>query len=75
MTDDNPAATKPTLTPRQQEIEALWEAHLAAEFETQSTDAALHTMSADAYVNHIPTMTGGVGHEPLADFYSKQFIP
>ena len=75
MADDNPAAAKPARTPRHQEIEALWEAHLAAEFETQSSDAALQTMTADAYVNHIPTMTGGVGHEALADFYSKQFIP
>jgi carboxymethylenebutenolidase len=29
----------------------------------------------DAYVNHIPVLTGGVGKEELREFYSKRFIP
>ena len=29
----------------------------------------------DAYVNHIPVLTGGVGKEALREFYSKRFIP
>src|SRR5438132_13098073 len=29
----------------------------------------------DAYVNHIPILTGGVGKEELREFYSKRFIP
>src|SRR5271169_4440348 len=29
----------------------------------------------DAYVNHIPTMTGGYGKAALRIFYGKQFIP
>lgn len=29
----------------------------------------------DAYVNHIPVMTGGVGRDELREFYSKRFIP
>jgi carboxymethylenebutenolidase len=29
----------------------------------------------DAYVNHIPVLTGGVGKEQLRDFYSRRFIP
>ena len=32
-------------------------------------------MVADAYVNHIPVLTGGVGREELREFYSKRFIP
>ena len=32
-------------------------------------------MVEDAYVNHIPVMTGGVGMEQLREFYSKRFIP
>ena len=32
-------------------------------------------MVTSAYVNHIPTLTGGVGKEALAEFYSKRFIP
>ena len=32
-------------------------------------------MVPDAYVNHVPVMTGGVGREALRDFYSRLFIP
>jgi carboxymethylenebutenolidase len=32
-------------------------------------------MVADAYVNHVPVMTGGVGHAELREFYSRRFIP
>ena len=37
--------------------------------------ASLDTMVEDAYVNHIPVLTGGVGREELREFYSKRFIP
>src|SRR5262249_42698701 len=33
------------------------------------------TMVPDAYVNHIPVLTGGVGREQLGDFYARLFIP
>jgi hypothetical protein len=29
----------------------------------------------DAYVNHVPVMTGGYGKTALRDFYSRHFIP
>jgi carboxymethylenebutenolidase len=32
-------------------------------------------MVEDAYVNHIPVLTGGVGKDELREFYSKRFIP
>ncbi len=35
----------------------------------------MKTMVADAYVNHVPVMTGGVGHDQLREFYSQRFIP
>ena len=53
----------------------LWEEHLAGEFTTKDTEATLKTMVPDAYVNHIPVLTGGVGHGELREFYSKHFIP
>src|SRR5260221_11302255 len=53
----------------------LWEEHLDGEFTTKDTEATLKTMVADAYVNHIPVLTGGVGEEELREFYSKHFIP
>lgn len=32
-------------------------------------------MVSEPYVNHIPTMTGGVGHDDLRQFYNHRFIP
>jgi carboxymethylenebutenolidase len=32
------------------------------------------TMVPDPYVNHVPTMTGGVGHDELKRFYKYHFI-
>lgn len=53
----------------------LWEEHTADEFVTRDTEATLNTMVEDAYVNHIPTMTGGHGRAALRRFYSCDFIP
>jgi carboxymethylenebutenolidase len=64
-----------TLTPEQQRLNDLWEEHLRDEFVTRDTEATLDTMVADAYVNHVPVMTGGGGREALRAFYSRHFIP
>jgi carboxymethylenebutenolidase len=56
------------------DLVALWEAHCRYEFETRDVDATMATMVAQPYVNHIPTMTGGVGHEALRRFYAEHFI-
>lgn len=56
-------------------LEALWEEHVKHEFATQSTENTLATMVEDAYLNHIPILTGGVGKDQLREFYSKHFIP
>ena len=53
---------------------ALWEAHCRHEFETRDVDATMATMVAAPYVNHVPTMTGGVGHDQLKRFYKYHFI-
>jgi len=45
------------------------------EFTTHHTEDTLATMVEDAYVNHIPVLTGGVGKKELREFYSKRFIP
>jgi carboxymethylenebutenolidase len=65
----------PALTPEQQLLNDLWEEHLRDEFVTRNPDATLDTMVPDAYVNHIPVMTGGVGHAQLHEFYARYFIP
>ena len=53
----------------------IWEQHIGHEFSTRSTEQTLETMVDDAYVNHIPVLTGGVGKAQLEQFYSKHFIP
>lgn len=55
-------------------LEALWEAHCRCEFETRDVEATMETMVAEPYVNHVPTMTGGVGHDQLKRFYKYHFI-
>ena len=67
--------TGPSLTPAQQRLNDLWDEHVRDEFATRDTEATLATMVPDAYVNHVPVMTGGVGREALREFYSRLFIP
>ncbi|NOT64057.1 MAG: SnoaL-like domain-containing protein [Acidobacteria bacterium] len=56
-------------------LSALWEEHVKYEFETRDTEATLRTMIENAYVNHVPVLTGGVGHDQLRAFYAERFIP
>ena len=53
----------------------LWEEHTKHEFATRDTEATLATMVEDAYVNHVPVLTGGDGKNALREFYSRDFIP
>ena len=64
-----------TPTPAQKSLDQLWEDHVRYEFSTCDTEDTLATMVEDAYVNHIPVLTGGVGKNELREFYSKRFIP
>jgi carboxymethylenebutenolidase len=66
MPDGSPAITH--------DLVAVWEAHCRYEFETRDVDATMATMVAEPYVNHVPTMTGGVGHDHLKRFYKHHFI-
>src|SRR6266513_6352526 len=57
------------------ELEHLWEEHIRHEFSTRNTDETLKTMVEDAYVDHVPVLTGGSGQAELRQFYSTHFIP
>jgi carboxymethylenebutenolidase len=59
----------------QQTLSSKWDEHVKYEFATRNTDHTRETMAPDAYVNHVPVMTGGVGHDELREFYSQRFIP
>ena len=63
------------LASAQQTLSARWDDHVKYEFATRNTDDTLETMVVDSYVNHVPVMTGGVGHDELREFYSQRFIP
>lgn len=56
-------------------LNEIWEEHTKDEFATRDTEATLATLVEDAYVNHIPVMTGGYGKAELRTFYSQDFIP
>ncbi|MFY2570206.1 dienelactone hydrolase family protein [Achromobacter ruhlandii] len=53
---------------------ALWDKHCEYEFGTRDVAATMATMVAEPYVNHIPTMTGGVGYCELSRFYQHHFV-
>jgi len=59
----------------QKTLSDRWDEHVKFEFATRHTEDTLKTMVADAYVNHVPVLTGGVGHNELREFYAKRFIP
>ncbi|MEP7043443.1 MAG: hypothetical protein ABI843_10295 [Dokdonella sp.] len=62
------------MTPAQQRLNDLWDDHMRFEFATRDTGATLATMVDDAYVNHVPVLTGGVGLAQLREFHSTRFI-
>jgi carboxymethylenebutenolidase len=57
------------------DLTRLWEEHTKHEFATRDTESTLETMVEDAYVNHVPVLTGGAGKAALRHFYSTDFIP
>ena len=75
MSQQQKQAPPASLSPAEQALNDMWEKHIGDEFTNRDTDATLDTMVPDAYVNHIPVLTGGVGREQLHTFYSQHFIP
>ncbi|OGM40678.1 LEA domain protein [Aspergillus bombycis] len=56
------------------DLEAIWEEHTYFEFDHRSVEHTMNTMVQEPYVNHIPTMTGGIGRDQLTRFYRDHFI-
>jgi hypothetical protein len=54
-------------------FEKLWDMHTYYEFAERDASKTMTTMVETPYVNHVPTMTGGVGHDDLARFYKYHF--
>lgn len=53
---------------------ALFAEHTYHEFTTRDVDATMATMIDEPYVNHTPTLAGGVGHDMLKRFYKYHFV-
>ena len=56
------------------DLGALFDEHVASEFEAKDIDATMRTMAPQPYVWHVPTLAGASGHEEVRRFYSTQFI-
>lgn len=56
------------------DLGALADYHFHLEFAARDPDETMETMVAEPYVNHVPTMTGGTGHDELHRFYKHHFI-
>ena len=57
-----------------EDIGAVFDEHVAAEFVRLDLEATMATMTDEPYVNHVPVMTGGVGAEEVRQFYGQHFI-
>jgi len=55
--------------------EPEWEKHLNLKYASKDVDATISTYAADATVNHVPVMTGGIGRKELHRFYADYFTP
>lgn len=58
-----------------EDLESIWDYHTKLEFDTKDADETMKTMVPQPYVNHVPTMTGGIGQKDLRRFYADFFIP
>ncbi|KAI0173692.1 hypothetical protein GGR52DRAFT_590847 [Hypoxylon sp. FL1284] len=56
------------------DLEQIWDEHTYWEFEARSVEETMATMVEEPYVNHVPTLTGGVGRRALTEFYRDHFI-
>ncbi|KAJ5567813.1 hypothetical protein N7535_007119 [Penicillium sp. DV-2018c] len=56
------------------DLEKIWDEHTFYEFEERSVEKTMATMVPEPYVNHVPTLTGGIGRARLSHFYLNHFI-
>jgi carboxymethylenebutenolidase len=56
------------------DLGAVFDEHVAEEFVAKDVAATMATMTEEPFVNHVPTMMGGVGGKAVAEFYENYFI-
>ena len=56
------------------DLGAIFDEHVAGEFEIKNVDATMGTMADDPYVWHVPALTGASGRENVREFYATQLV-
>lgn len=56
------------------DLGAIFDTHVASEFETKDLEATMATMVDEPSVTHLPTLAGGVGAVEVRHFYDDHFI-
>ena len=56
------------------DLGAVFDAHVGAEFVDKDVAATMATMTAEPYLTHVPTMTGGTGRAEVERFYRDHFV-
>jgi carboxymethylenebutenolidase len=56
------------------DLGAVFDEHVAAEFDEKDIDATMRTMVEEPYVWHVPALTGAAGGQEVRHFYSTQLI-
>jgi len=59
---------------RQQDLGAVFDAHVKHEFVDHDLEATMRTMIAEPYVHNVPTLAGGVGTGGVRRFYEDQLV-
>ncbi len=58
----------------QQDLGAVFDAHIKHEFVDHDVEATMRTMVAEPYVHNVPTLTGGAGNAGVRRFYADLFV-
>jgi carboxymethylenebutenolidase len=57
-----------------EDLGAVFDAHVRAEFVEKDVARTMATMSAEPYLTHVPTLTGGTGRAEVERFYRDHFV-
>lgn len=66
-------ATLRTAFGTEEDLESVWDDHNRVKHADKDVADTMKTMVNDPYVNHVPTMTGGIGYKDLVRFYEDFF--
>lgn len=59
---------------RPNDLGAVFDQHVGAEFVAKDIDATMNTMVQEPYVWHVPALTGAAGGEAVRRFYESELI-